>query len=96
MLQVLALVKNSIFNTVHLAQQALVVLVSGQNVDNAPEARPSTKTAQLHVGGDQAGCDADVHGNRLKNTLATKPYPVGSIPAAVVICIVTRSPDSNT
>ena len=40
-----------------VAQQALVVFVAGQDVDDAPEARPALETAGSHVGGDQAGCD---------------------------------------
>lgn len=44
-----------------VAQQALVVLVAWQDVDRAPEAGPTFEAAQSHVGGDQAGGDADGH-----------------------------------
>lgn len=51
LLQMLALV----------AQQALVVLVAGQDVDGAPEAGPACKSAAFHVPGDKAGGGVDGH-----------------------------------
>lgn len=44
-----------------VAQQALVVLVAGQDVDDAPEAGPATEPAGFHVSGNQAGGGADGH-----------------------------------
>ena len=44
-----------------VAQQALIVLVAGQDVDDVPEAGPAFEAAELHVGGNQAGGSADGH-----------------------------------
>lgn len=44
-----------------VAQQALVVLVARKDVDDVPKAGPACKPAGPHVGGDQAGGDADGH-----------------------------------
>ena len=43
-----------------MAQQALVVLVAGQDVDHAPEAGPATAARGADVPGDQAGGGADL------------------------------------
>lgn len=44
----------------------LVVLVAGQDVDRAPERRPSIETTHSHVRCDQSGGGADGHAKEIK------------------------------
>lgn len=82
-----ALERRKVSPSFPVAQQALVCLVAGHHVDDAPEARPAFEAAELHVPGDQAGSGADGHGQ-----MSVRYEPLILNWAAVSIATVPTAP----